>query len=136
MRSARAGGTGSAGWRLSDPDPSVGAIVGGGRGVPDHALAGVCGPRGRIDVTIRLLRIRDAHVGRVPFEELAGEALRQASEQEGLGERALNFEVRQRRRSALARSEPLIDSRLARSRATLSRRSLILLRFGIHARAI
>ena len=46
---------------------------------------------------VDLLGVGDASGGGVPFEALAGEALRETAEQEGLGDRALHFEVGERR---------------------------------------
>src|SRR5579884_443566 len=91
--------------------------------------------RWRIDVRVQLVRTGDLHVRRVPVDYLAREALRDAAQQERLRDRALNFEVGQRSRPALAGCNPLIDRFVgARLPRLARRRSLILRRFGIDPR--
>src|SRR5579862_294378 len=92
----------------------------------------------RVHEPIQFFRISDPHICRIPLDPFTGKALRDASEQECLGDRCLYLEVCQRRRRpALARGYELVDGRIAGTfPARLPRRRLILLRFGVDARIV
>src|SRR6185437_3269359 len=111
--------------------------IGWPRYVAVFRLDFVLASSGRIHERVRLLRTGNAHFFRIPFEESARKALRDAPEQKGFRHRALGLKIGNGRRTAFTSREPLIDRQIAWMFISPSgRRSFVFRRFRIDMRVV